>query len=102
MTLLRYQTDGGTEKEIVVTEGEIDRNFTDQNMARVFVKRDRIDEANITRGQTEMYVVDDESVASNNARFGGLLREFEDGPHVAVWHTSGGWAGRDLNPRLPV
>jgi len=77
MTLLRFTDDTGTTQELIVTEAEIDREFDKQDAARVFLRRDRISEDNISRGDTEMYVVDDSSQTNDNARFGGLFRDID-------------------------
>lgn len=55
----------------------IDRDFNKQEIARVFVKRDLLDEDDVEQGQTEMLVVETESTDDEDAEFGGVLRNID-------------------------
>lgn len=75
MSVLSFTDTSGTDKTVQVSEAEIEREFGKQDAARVFVNRTRISESNISRGDTEMFLLENESQSVSNALFGGLLRD---------------------------
>jgi hypothetical protein len=77
MSLLRFTDTTGTQQEILLSEAEIEDAFGVQASARAFINRDRIEDDNIERGETEMFVVDDSSQSNSDALFGGLFREID-------------------------
>lgn len=56
----------------------IERSFDKEEFVRVFVNREKIDESNFERGQTEFLLVDNQGDTAANARFGGVLKDVEN------------------------
>jgi len=71
---LRY---GPTDNHVQLSEAEIDEEFGKQDIARVFIKRGDLTEADVQRGVTEMLIVETTSTADADADFGGILRDIE-------------------------
>lgn len=75
MTLLRYTDETSQVQELSISEAHIDRSIQDQWTARIFLRRDLLDEGGVVKGETEMYIVDSSSTQNSNARFGGVYRD---------------------------
>lgn len=73
---MRYLKFNGNTVEVIETD-PIEFSFEKQEFARVFVKRDEIDESNFERGQTEFLLVNSSGDTASEAEFGGVLRDIK-------------------------
>jgi len=69
---LRY---GPADDHVQLSEAEIDEEFGKQDIARVFIKRGDLTEADVERGVTEMWIVETTGMSDADADFGGILRD---------------------------
>ena len=64
-------------EDVQFIEADIIRSFERQEIARVFVNRDLLDEDGLERGETELFLVESPGDGPSNAEFGGILRDID-------------------------
>jgi len=72
---LRYETTSGGTNHVQIVEYEKDLVFNDQDIARVFIRRDVFNESDVEKGVSKMWLVETEGTSTTNAEFGGVLRD---------------------------